>query len=489
MKAMHGVQSVLSTARRSFCLLAVMVAVHQASIASDLLKGPGSPNRDEAPPEHAIEQADEEEKELYEAVRARIMKLGPQTVAGMAAKPGFGERVGSQLAPVLETCVWGYRTSGDAAWLAKFAELMRALEERLVEDPDGGRGWYSAADPRTFGQVWPPRWPDPEVLTAWQQSEARVAGACAEFARTVRGRMALVDRFGGPASGWLRLCEKELLPKWDRRCYVELDEDRAVYTWPARAFRRGGDEWIAYPGCPREGENITLPHPAVSEIALGYLKLWRATGESAYRTRAAKLMRWQKSCLRFYHARPGRAGRPPKGRADKSVYWWNLFDPAGDWDFRPEGGLVFGMYISTDPHSHARDVEAFVEAYHCGVVIDRQDIDRLVATQRKKMLAGDPERPRWKNQRGEGRGTLWPALAEFSEELDEVLRANHDPRSNAFGSPLRFLQERPRWRGGERRKLGDARVISWGKTHARFAGAMRELIRKHPPPPPRGRRR
>ena len=72
-----------------------------------------------------------------------------------------------------------------------------------------------------------------------------------------------------------------------------------------------------------------------------------------------------------------------------------------------------------------------------------------------------------------------------SERVGGILMGNLDGRSNDFGGPLRFLHERHFWSGLERRHLGSADVIGWGKTHREFAQEMDELIRSHPPPDPR----
>jgi len=436
------------------------------------------------PPKHALEKANEDERKAYDGIKARLLALGPEQVNSLVGTRGFAERVGSQIAPMLECFVWGYQYSGEAAWLGKFADLMTALEKALVTDPDGNVGWYSAPDTRKFGEPWPPTWPDAQLVAAWQQAEARVTAACVDFALAVRRDGELGQKFGQKADHWIELCETKLPPKW-KDYYIDLTEERAVYTWPTRVFKRGTKEWKPYPTAPKEGEDVTLPHPAISEIARAYLKLWQLKGTDEHRLRAAKLLRWQKSCLR-----PGR----------NDSYWWNYWDPAGDWDFRPEGGLAFGMYLSPEPRDAARDLEAFVEAYHTGTVIDETDIKRLVNTQAKVMLGGSEMTPSWKNQRGEGRGMLWPQLAEFDQQLAGLLGQCLDLRSNEFGGPLRFRQEQPYWSEGKRRKLSppglqlgspmfepakEADLINWDKNFKDFKEEMDELIKKHPPPDPR----
>lgn len=440
------------------------------------------------PPKHAIATAGDEAKAAYATIDKRMARLGAKQVTSLASKGGFGLDVGKKIAPMLETDLWGYRFSGDTKWLDRFVRIMTALEKALVADPDGHLGWYSAPSRRAFGEPWPPKWPDRKQVSAWQQGEARVIAVCAEFEMTVTGEASL-GKYLDDARRWTRLAEERLLPKWND-CYAELSRDRAIYTWPTKVFPKGGTTWEAYPGMPNPKAGLTLGHAALSEIILRDLKLWQLRGKSDYRVRAAKLLRWQKSCLRFY-----RSGRPKgrgmyRGRADKRFYWWNQWDPAADADFRSEGGLAIGMYTSLDPLKAARDVEAFVEAYHSGVVIDREDIERLVATQMTKMATGDIEKPSWRDMRGEKRGMLWPALGEFDERIAQLVWTTLPVASNEFGSVLRFYQEKPRWLNGAPRKMGEAKAIAGRRTHEDFRKAMDDLIRRHPPPDPgRPRRR
>lgn len=441
----------------------------------------------EPPPKYALEKATDDEKKLYAQIKARMLKLGAEQVTSLAARAGFGLDVGLQIAPMLETFVWGYHYSGDEAWLERFVVVMTALEKKLVEDPDGNLGWYTPAGRQKFGEPWPPKWPDAAQLTAWQQSEARVAAACAEFAMALADEPALKEKFGAKADAWIETIQTRLMPKWEKNCYIELSEDRAVFTWPARTFSRSDMTWQPYPGMPTDKDSITLPHVAISEIIQQYLKLWQLTDKAEYRTRAAKLLRWQKSCLRFLQkGSPDRRGRM-RGPVDSTVYWWNYWDPSGDYDFLPEGGLAFGMYLSLEPGQYARDVAALVEGYHSGVVVDSADIERLVTTQTKIMRTGDTEKPTWKNQQGTGRGVLWPHLAEFDETLAALLEGALGSLPDDFGGPLRFMQEKPRWSPGERRRAGKAAVISWSKTFKDFQEEMTELIEAHPPPDPRTR--
>ena len=424
----------------------------------------------EPPPDHALTKAKEAEKKFYGNIRREVLRYGPRDVAGCAAQPGFGEKIGTAIAPMLETQIWAYRYSGDTAWLDRFVSIVEALMKQLGDDPDGLKGWYSGADTRSFRSRWPTVWPD-GYRAAFQGPEARLLAAVLELPLEIKGEPKLQEKYGEKADAWVELIEEKILPKWEKQSLLAgLSEDRAVFTHPVRAMKTGESGWVDYPGLLRKEDNITLPHPDISDIARLQLKLWQLKGNREHRLLAARLMRWQKSCLR-----PGK---------DDS-YWWNYWDPAEEFDFRPAGGLSFGMYIDPDPVQCLRDVEAFVEAYHSGVVIDKDDLRRLAATQTKIMAKGDPERPSWKGPLGEKRGMLWPQLAEFDDTIESIFMARQDARQTDYGGPLRTLQEKPRWGGWKRRKLGDAEVIRFDMNFKDFKKEMETLIRTHPLPTPR----
>ncbi|NIA21385.1 MAG: hypothetical protein GWP05_05325 [Anaerolineaceae bacterium] len=428
----------------------------------------------EPPPEHALAKAKEAEKKFYENIKRMVLRYGPGDVAGRAAQPGFGEKIGTAVAPMLETQIWGYRYSGDRAWLDRFALIVEALMKQLSDDPDGFKGWYSGADQRGFHSRWPTVWPD-GYRAAFQGPEARLLAAVVELPLEIKANADLQETYGRKAEAWVELIEEKILPKWRKQSLlVGLSEDRAVFTYPVRAMKQGQSGWVDYPGLLRKEDNITLPHPDTSDIARLQLKLWQLDGDREHRRLAARLMRWQKSCLR-----PGK----------HNSYWWNYWDPAEEFDFRPAGGLAFGMYVAPDPVQCLRDVEAMVEAYHSGVVIDKEDLRRLAATQTRIMAKGDPERPSWKGPRGKKRGMLWPQLAEFDDRLEEFFMARQDARQFNYGGPLRTLQEKLRWGGWKRRKLGEAEVIRFRMTFKDFKKEMETLIRTHPPPDPNKNRK
>lgn len=84
-----------------------------------------------------------------------------------------------------------------------------------------------------------------------------------------------------------------------------------------------------------------------------------------------------------------------------------------------------------------REVAQMVEAYHSGVVFNRLDMERIVNTNLKVMWDGEDETPKFRNSnatlpqppgappRKDTAGTLWMALADFSQTVRDLARRKH----------------------------------------------------------------
>ena len=78
---------------------------------------------DEAPPKHGLEKADDAAKAVYETIRKRMSAVSAANVTNIRSQKGFGLKVGNDIAPMLETMLWGYRYSGNVRWLDRFVEV------------------------------------------------------------------------------------------------------------------------------------------------------------------------------------------------------------------------------------------------------------------------------------------------------------------------------------------------------------------------------
>ena len=68
-----------------------------------------------------------------------------------------------------------------------------------------------------------------------------------------------------------------------------------------------------------------------------------------------------------------------------TFFVWNYWDPAGAWDHKPDGSLKHWVGVHPNGGYYAVDVDGIVAAYERGLVFNKADIERLIATNRDFM--------------------------------------------------------------------------------------------------------
>ena len=160
-----------------------------------------------------------------------------------------------------------------------------------------------------------------------------------------------------------------------------------------------------------------------ASIALWLIAMHDVTRKAVYRDRAEKWWRALKSRIRL--------------RENGRYYVWNYWDPGGPWDANPDGSLKHWVGVHPNGGYYDIDVRGIVAAYEHGLVFTREEINRLIATNRDfmwnrqiknaKFQRIDGGRPdaRWPD----APGVLWTALAPYDPTLRKIFEANHDPDS------------------------------------------------------------
>ena len=121
---------------------------------------------------------------------------------------------------------------------------------------------------------------------------------------------------------------------------------------------------------------------------------------------------------------------------------WNYWDPAGPWDYKPDGSPKHWVGVHPNGGYYAVDVEGIAAAYEHGLVFDKEDLRRLIATNRdfmwnqqiqgakfQRIDGGKPD-PRWKGSPG----VLWTALVPHDETLR---RSSRQTTSRTIGADCR----------------------------------------------------
>jgi hypothetical protein len=181
-------------------------------------------------------------------------------------------------------------------------------------------------------------------------------------------------------------------------------------------------------------DGFTLPDNKQNHVAEWLVALHEATGKAVYRERAEKWWKVQKARL--------------KTRNDKFLVW-NYWEPAGPWDYKADGKTP-KHWVGVHPKGgyYAIDSAGMVAAYEAGLVFTKEDIDKLIATN-KEMWNKDRKNPKFVaidhkpgDAKQERYGALWSALVPYDKELQTLFESTHKPDSwgGLAGTPMHIAR-------------------------------------------------
>jgi hypothetical protein len=324
----------------------------------------------------------------------------------------LGEEIGWLVSPFLNGFYYGYLASRETKWVELLADWAGAWIKRGVKEPDGFVGWPKSGSGGMMAEA---------LLTDSLLGEAMGLRPLVLMAGEIRKTPALEAKFRAPAETWLKLAET-IFEKWDDRgCWREV-EAGGLWVVPAFGIDAKTGNWTD--GYARRAiDGFSNPDNKQNHIARWLLALHDVTRKPVYRERAEKWFRLMKSRM--------------KTREAGKYFVWNYWEPAGPWDYQPDGSTRHWVGVHPTGGYYAIDVEGIVAAFEHGLVFSPDDIQRLVATNRdfmwnqqikgakfRRIDGGQPD-ARWKNTPG----VLWSALVPHDETLREIFLANNDPAS------------------------------------------------------------
>ncbi|NLF30047.1 MAG: hypothetical protein GX591_04070 [Planctomycetes bacterium] len=288
-----------------------------------------------------------------------------------------------------------YLASRDTAWLDAAAAYYDWCIDQLLVGPDGQKGWLGAA------------YRMPGRLGEYPVGDALMIGPMVRFSELVlKDEPALAAAYGAAGRRYVELAEALVFRKWDRRGIWHEDGPCGAYTTWAWTFTQDApDRWAP----PPEGTPVTTL-PINMQVHWGVIaaRLWRITGETAWRQRAEKIFNFAKSRLNLYD----------------DHYSWNYWEPFGPWDIKAGNDQDFNSWINTHPYRNYQtgEVGAFVEAYHRGITFDDADMRRLLRTNLHVMWNGKLDAPAWHNSDA---GVQQAALGEIRPGLADPATGRH----------------------------------------------------------------
>jgi hypothetical protein len=324
----------------------------------------------------------------------------------------LGEEIGWVISPFLNGFYYGYQATRDPKWVGYLADWADSWIKRGTQEPDGFIGWPKSGSGGTVAE---------SLLSDSLLGEAMGFRPIVLMADEIRKTPALNEKFGPRAEAWIELAG-QVFEKWDSRSCWRNVNDGGLWVVPEFGIDSKTGQWTeAY--ARRATEGFSNPDNKENHIARWMLAMHDVTGKPVYRERADKWFHLMKSRM--------------KTREDGKYFVWDYWDPAGPWDFKPDGSTRHWVGVHPNGGYYTIDLEAIVAAFEHGLVFTRDDIQRLIATNRDFMwnhqvkgakfqrIDGGMPDLRWMNSPG----LLWTALVPYDETLRKIFLENHNPAS------------------------------------------------------------
>ena len=228
-------------------------------------------------------------------------------------------------------------------------------------------------------------------------------------------------KYGRKAEEYIRLAE-QVFEKWDQRgCWREVKEGGLWVVPPFGIDRQTGKWTEGY--ARRNTDGFSLPANKQNFIALWLLAMYEATQKARLPPAGGAVVAADEvadaAARRRANTSSGTTGtRPGRGTTSPTVR-------------RSTGSACTPTAATT-----RIDVEGIVTAYEHGLVFGKEDLERLIATNRdfmwnqqiqgakfQRIDGGKPDRALAKIRPG----VLWTALVPHDETLRKVFEANHQP--------------------------------------------------------------
>ena len=325
-----------------------------------------------------------------------------------------GEEIGWLISPYLNGFYYGYLATREMKWVEMLVDWTDSWIRRGTGEPDGFTGWPKEnADGHPDG-----RYGDSML------GEAMALRPVVLMASEILKDSALGKKFADKARRYLDLAGR-IFEKWDSRgCWRPVKEGGVWVETPFGIDRQSGKWTVSY--AARKTGGFTHPDNKENEIARWMLAMHDVTKKPVYRDRAEGWFRVMQSRM--------------KTREGGKYFVWNYWEPAGPWDYKSDGSPKHWVGVHPNGGYYQIDVAAIVAAYEHGLVFTREDIRRLIATNRdfmwnheirgarfRRIDGGEPD-PRWKNSPG----VLWHALAPHDATLRNIFITNH--RATGWGA-------------------------------------------------------
>jgi len=300
-----------------------------------------------------------------------------------------GEDIGWLMTPFMDGFYYGYMATRDTKWIDMQFDWADSLIRRGVREPDGYVGWpqKGAAGTQVDNLQ--------DVTADSLLGEAMAFRPLVLMSGEVLKDPALKAKYGAKARSYISLAE-QLFEKWDKRAaWRETEGGGMITVVHTFGISPEGDKWTDdYEARTAPKSGFSHPNNKANHVARWLLAMSDVTGKPVYTERAEKWFRLMKSRM--------------KPKDDGTYEIWNYWQPAGPWDYKPDGSPKHWVGVHPNAGYYSIDTQGIVDAYEHGLVFTTEDIDRLVATALAEKR-------------------YWISLVPYSKEIQQRFEANHEP--------------------------------------------------------------
>ena len=275
----------------------------------------------------------------------------------------LGEELGWKVSPFLNGFYYAFRATREIKWLEHLIDWGGAWTKRGIKEPDGFIGWPKAG---TGGSVAENLYSDSLL------GEAMALRPLVLASGVIRKDPDLKKRFGPKGDGYLKLSE-QVLEKWlSRKCWRQV-QSGGVWVVPEFGIDRQTGQWTeSY--ARRDTEGFSNPDNKQNHIARWLMAMHEVSAQAGCKERAEQWWKLMRSRM--------------KTREQGKYFVWNYWEPAGPWDFKPDGSPRHWVGVHPNGGYYQIDVEAIVDAYEHNLVFNQNDLE---------ILAQDLQRKTWKS--------------------------------------------------------------------------------------------
>lgn len=273
----------------------------------------------------------------------------------------LGEETGWLMAPLLNGFCYGYMATADPQWVDRLVDWTDSWIKRAVIEPDGYPGWPKLGAAGT----------DVDKLNSYNADsllgDAMVLRPVALMSHQILKTPALKAKYGAKAAAYIQLSER-IFEKWDQRgAWRDTDGGGNITIVLPYGIDPTTGKWTAgYAKRHAPDSGFSHPNNKANLVAQWLLAMFDATQKPVYKARAEKWFKVMKSRM--------------KVKDDDTVAIWNYWQPAGTWDFKPDGTTKHWVGIHPNGGYYQIDVDSIVAAYEHGLIFDKIDLGHLLAT-------------------------------------------------------------------------------------------------------------